>query len=409
MACMHFTPPPSPPQTQTSIKSYKNKKANFTQSLAPKKNWLTKCGKKWSPQTVKLPLPLQQLLSEPRRPTALPAASHGSLDLSCNQGKNNDHSTGTPRLYAAVSNHSTALLLYQTTVLCIKPQHCFVTVSNHSTAFVTVSSHSTLYQTTAVLYYYIKQQHLDATVSKHILKTCTNTAVKCCKKASSINPFILTGQAPLTHLLPQGPHIMSLAKWFSSTNRTAYDFLLEFQLVSYTEVEQFSKAAGWVCLAFFCRLNLEGNCIRIVLTGSCYCCCSIPHLNTLIMQLCYDRRIPQGERITGIAIFCTPPHGHPHTVFRITGATIFCTPPHRQPHTVFRITGGTILLYPITQAATRCLQNYRCDHFVYPTIQAATHCLQGTYIFLWRVDTLNTKLATVEDSPHVTMQHKTTF
>ena len=127
--------------------------------------------------------------------------------------------------------HRTSMLLYQTTALlcyCIKPQHCFVTVS----------SHSTLYQATAVLYYCIKQQHLDATVSKHILKTCTNTAVKCCKKASSINPFILRGQAPLTHLLPQGPHIMSLAKWFSSTNRTAYDFLLEFQLVSYTDVKQ---------------------------------------------------------------------------------------------------------------------------------------------------------------------------
>ena len=156
-----------------------------------------------------------------------------------------------------------------------------------------------------------------------------------------------------------------------------------------TSCLNFNLAAVWVCLAFFCRLNLEGNCIIIVLTGSCYCCCSIPHLNTLIMQLCYDRHIPQGERITGIAILCTPPY--------------------RQSHTVFRITGGTILLYPITQAATHCLQNCRCDHFVYPIIQAATHCLQGTYIFFWRVDTLSTKLATVEDSPHVTMQHKTTF
>ena len=319
--------------------------------------------------------------------------------------------------HSTVSNHCTALLLYQTTALCIKPQHCFVTVS----------SHSTLYQATAVLYYCIKQQHLDATVSKHILKTCTNTAVKCCKNASSINPFILRGQAPLSHLLPQGPHIMSLAKWFSSTNRAAYDFLLEFQLVSYTDVKQFSKAAVWVGLAFFCRLNLEGNCIRIVLIGSCCCCCNIPHLNTLIMQLYTDRHIPQDERITGVAIFLYPTTwAHCLQNYRCnqfldptTQAAIHCLQNYRCDHILYPHHTGSHTLsselqvwpfcVPTIQAATHCLQNYRCDHFVYPTIQAATHCLQGMYIFVWRVDTLSMKLAPVEDSPHVTMQHKTTF
>ena len=155
-----------------------------------------------------------------------------------------------------------------------------------------------------------------------------------------------------------------------------------------------------MCLAFFCRLNLEGNCIRIVLTGSCCCCCNIPHLNTLIMQLYTDRRIPQGERITGVAIFLYPTTwAHCLQNYRCnqfldptTQAAIHCLQDYRCDHFVYPITQAAThglqdyrcdhFFYPTTQAATHCLQNYRCDHFVYPITQAATLCSGDIHLFL---------------------------
>ena len=77
------------------------------------------------------------------------------------------------------------------------------------------------------------------------------------------NTFL--GICLLTLSLPSGRHMTSLANPLTSTCRTSFDVLLEFQLFTYTDIKQPSKSAFCFVL-FVCFWSAkkiqEGNCVK---------------------------------------------------------------------------------------------------------------------------------------------------
>ena len=69
-------------------------------------------------------------------------------------------------------------------------------------------------------------------------------------------------QVLLTHSLPSGYLMASLAKWFLPTCRTSYDFQFQFQLFKYCDVKHVCKCSSLGLLSLFLRPISKGNCIR---------------------------------------------------------------------------------------------------------------------------------------------------